>query len=43
MGVVRNKLFAMRSQELYAGRAQCRVSTQLLDIMPNGNIYPCPE
>jgi uncharacterized protein len=43
MGMVRNKLFPTRAQELYAGRAQCRVSTHLLNVMPNGEIYPCPD
>ncbi|MEO5659861.1 MAG: SPASM domain-containing protein [Polaromonas sp.] len=43
MGMVRNKLFPTRAQELYAGRAQCRVSTHLLNVMPSGEIYPCPD
>jgi uncharacterized protein len=43
MGMVRNKLFPHRAQELYGGRAQCRVSTHLLNVMPNGEIYPCPD
>lgn len=43
MGMVRNKLFPSRAQELYAGRTQCRVATHLLNVMPNGDIYPCPD
>ncbi|UTH75007.1 radical SAM/SPASM domain-containing protein [Chromobacterium sp. IIBBL 290-4] len=43
MGIVRNKLFPDRAQELYAGRTQCRVSTHLLNVMPSGEIYPCPD
>ncbi len=43
MGMVRNKLFPTRAQELYAGRTQCRVSTHLLNVMPNGEIFPCPD
>lgn len=43
MGIVRNKLFPGRAKELYAGRTQCRVSTHLLNIMPSGKIYPCPD
>ncbi len=43
MGMVRNKLFPTRAQELYAGRTQCRVSTHLLNVMPSGEIYPCPD
>jgi len=43
MGIVRNKLFPTLAQELYAGRTQCRASTHLLNVMPNGEIYPCPD
>ncbi len=43
MGMLRNKLFPTRAQELYAGRAQCRVSSHLLNVMPSGEIYPCPD
>ena len=43
MGTVRNKLFPSRAQEPYAGRTQCRVSTHLLNVMPSGEIYPCPD
>ncbi|MBI1890985.1 MAG: radical SAM protein [Burkholderiales bacterium] len=43
MGVVRNKLFPERAKELYAGMTQCRVSTHILNVMPDGKIYPCPD
>lgn len=43
MGIVRNKLLPNRAQELYAGLTQCRVSTHLINVMPNGQIYPCPD
>jgi uncharacterized protein len=43
MGIVRNKLLPGRAQELYAGRTQCRVSSHLINVMPNGQIYPCPD
>ena len=43
MGIVRNKLLPNRGTELYAGQTQCRVSTHLLNVMPNGQIYPCPD
>ncbi|CAG1019098.1 hypothetical protein BURC_03952 [Burkholderiaceae bacterium] len=43
MGIVRNKLLPGRAQELYAGRTQCRVSTHLLNVMPDGQIFPCPD
>jgi radical SAM protein with 4Fe4S-binding SPASM domain len=43
MGMVRNKLFSNRALERCAGRTQCRVSTHLLNVMPSGDIYPCPD
>ena len=43
MGIVRNKLMPGRAQELYGGRTQCRVSSHLINVMPNGQIYPCPD
>jgi radical SAM protein with 4Fe4S-binding SPASM domain len=43
MGTVRNKVLPSRAQELCAGLTQCRVSTHLLNIMPDGKIYPCPD
>lgn len=43
MGMVRNKLLPGRAQELYAGLTQCRVSSHLINIMPSGEIYPCPD
>jgi radical SAM protein with 4Fe4S-binding SPASM domain len=43
MGIVRNKLFPGRAQELYGGRTQCRVSSHLLNVMPDGRIFPCPD
>ncbi|KAF0163871.1 MAG: radical SAM family protein [Rhodocyclaceae bacterium] len=43
MGIVRNKVLPSRAVELYGGQTQCRVSTHLLNVMPNGQIYPCPD
>ena len=43
MGIVRNKPLPNRAIELYAGQTQCRVSTHLLNVMPNGQIFPCPD
>ena len=43
MGCVRNKVMPARAQELYAGRTQCRVASHLLNVMPDGSIYPCPD
>ncbi len=43
MGVVRNKVLPTRATELYHGKTQCRVSTHILNVMPDGKIYPCPD
>lgn len=43
MGTVRNKVLPTRADELCAGRTQCRVSTHLINVMPDGKIYPCPD
>ncbi|MBU1426992.1 MAG: radical SAM protein [Gammaproteobacteria bacterium] len=43
MGIVRNKVMPSRTRELYAGQTQCRVSTHILNIMPDGKIFPCPD
>ena len=43
MGMVRNKVLPTRARELYAGRTQCRVSTHLINVMPDGRIFPCPD
>lgn len=43
MGIVRNKLFPNRAIELYAGNTQCRVSSHLLNVLPDGRIFPCPD
>ncbi len=43
MGIVRNKLLPNRGRELYTGLTQCRVSTHLINVMPSGEIYPCPD
>ncbi|MDA8110228.1 MAG: radical SAM protein [Betaproteobacteria bacterium] len=43
MGIVRNKVLPSRINELSAGLTQCRVSTNLLNVMPDGKIYPCPD
>jgi radical SAM protein with 4Fe4S-binding SPASM domain len=43
MGMVRNKLLPNRGTELYAGLTQCRVSSHLINVMPSGRIYPCPD
>lgn len=43
MGTVRNMVLPWRINELSAGMTQCRVSTNLLNVMPDGKIYPCPD
>lgn len=43
MGIVRNKVLPSRASELYAGMTQCRASTHLINVMPDGKIFPCPD
>ena len=43
MGAVRNKIAPWRLNELSGGMSQCRVSTNLLNVMPDGKVYPCPD
>jgi uncharacterized protein len=43
MGIVRNKVLPNRATELYAGQTQCRASTHILNILPDGTIFPCPD
>lgn len=43
MGIVRNKVLPSRATELCHGRTQCRVSTHIVNVMPNGKVYPCPD
>ncbi|MFZ2302753.1 MAG: radical SAM protein [Gallionella sp.] len=43
MGIVRNKVLPTRATELYHGKTQCRVSTHILNVMPDGKVYPCPD
>ena len=43
MGVVRNKLFPSRAVEQCGGGTACRVSTHILNVMPDGRIFACPD
>ena len=43
MGIVRNKVLPTRATELYHGKTQCRVSTHILNVMPDGKVFPCPD
>jgi uncharacterized protein len=43
MGICRNILFPSRAKELYGGKTQCKVSSHLFNILPNGQIAACPD
>ncbi|MBZ8139249.1 radical SAM protein [Rubrivivax gelatinosus] len=43
MGAVRNKLFPSRAVEQCGGGTACRVSTHILNVMPDGRIFACPD
>ena len=43
MGIVRNKVLPSRAVELYGGHSQCRASTHILNVLPDGSIFPCPD
>ena len=43
MGIVRNKLRPELAAADTSGLAQCRVSTHIVNVLPDGNIYPCPD
>ncbi|MBI3149249.1 MAG: SPASM domain-containing protein [Betaproteobacteria bacterium] len=43
MGIVRNKVLPTRANELCAGETACRVSTHIINVMPDGRIFPCPD
>lgn len=43
MGIVRNKVLPSRAKELYSGHSQCRASTHILNVLPDGSIFPCPD
>lgn len=43
MGVVRNKLLPDRMHERTGSYSQCRVSTHLVNVLPDGRIFACPD
>ncbi|MCL4744037.1 MAG: radical SAM protein [Burkholderiaceae bacterium] len=43
MGTVRNKLLPARVEQLSNGLSQCRASTNLINVMPDGRVFPCPD
>jgi len=43
MAFARNMLFPSRAKELCGGKTQCRVSSHLFNILPDGTITSCPD
>lgn len=43
MGVVRNKALPHMAASQTHGLGQCRVSTHIINVLPDGSIYPCPD
>ncbi len=43
MGAVRNVLWPDLTEQDYCGQTQCRVSTNILNLLPSGDMYPCPQ
>lgn len=43
MGIVRNKVLPSRAIEAAQGHSQCRASTHILNVLPDGRIFPCPD
>lgn len=43
MGTVRNKVLPNRAIEAASGFTQCRASTHILNVLPDGRIFPCPD
>lgn len=43
MGIVRNKVLPNRALEATQGFTQCRASTHILNVLPDGRIFPCPD
>lgn len=43
MGMLRNKLWPDIARAEFTGLTQCRVSTHLINVLPDGAIYPCPD
>jgi uncharacterized protein len=43
MGIVRNKVIPAKILQFSAGMTQCRVSSNLLNVMPDGRVFPCPD
>ncbi len=43
MGIVRNKVLPQIANAETAGLTQCRVSTNIINVLPDGSIFPCPD
>jgi uncharacterized protein len=43
MGMVRNKLMPELAGAATAGLTQCRVSTNIVNVLPDGSLFPCPD
>lgn len=43
MGIVRNKLMPELAGKATAGLTQCRVSSNIVNVLPDGSLFPCPD
>ena len=43
MGIVRNKVRPDILEREHGSYSQCRVSTHIINVLPDGRIYPCPD
>ena len=43
MGIVRNKVRPDILEREHGGYSQCRVSTHIINVLPDGRIFPCPD
>ena len=43
MGIVRNKVMPELAAAETAGLTQCRVSTHIVNVLPDGRLFPCPD
>lgn len=43
MGIVRNKVFPEKLAEQHHGLTQCRAASHLINVTPDGDIFPCPD
>ncbi len=43
MGIVRNKVRPDILEREHGGFSQCRVSSHIINVLPDGRIFPCPD